>query len=503
MSYNRPMTDWLAAQAAREPFRTALTFEGESFSFHALSELAGVWAGRLRSAGVAQGDRVALLLSNRPEYVALVFSLLRLGAVVVPLNARLTVEELKVQLHRANPKLLISEAELFRPATDLSRLLPCYLIDDEVSADELGTHVFKEAEPVPEGEVDLELPFCILFTSGTTGTPKGVVLSLGNFFYSATASAYRLGIQPHDLWLCTLPLYHVGGLSILLRSCLYGTAVSLHRRFDLSEVARALSLEPITLVSLVPTMLYRLLYAPDFRPNKSLRLVLLGGAAASKDLLQKANERSLPVATTYGLSEACSQVTTALPERAKSKPGTVGKPLMFTKVRVTSSEGREVAADVIGEVRVRGASVMQGYLDADATAKTLQNGWLHTGDLGYLDAEGDLFIVQRRADLIVTGGENVYPAEVERTLQQHPGVAEACVVGVPHPEWGQQVAAAVVPKTSGENAPLLEDLEKLCRKSLAGYKQPRAFLLLNELPRTASGKPKRDELRALFAEQTL
>jgi len=150
---------------------------------------------------------------------------------------------------------------------------------------------------------------------------------------------------------------------------------------------------------------------------------------------------------------------------------------------------------------VRGPSVMQGYLDIEATAATLQDGWLHTGDLGYLDTEGDLFIVQRRADLIVTGGENVYPAEVERVLQSHPLVAEACVVGVPHPEWGQQVVAAIVPKTF-EDDKLLSGLEKLCRETLAGYKQPRAFLLLDELPRTSSGKPKRDELRARFAART-
>ena len=497
------ITDWLAAQAAREPNKTALTFEGQTFSFRALSELAGTWARRLRGAGVTRGDRVALFLSNRPEYAALVFALMRLGATVVPLNIRLTAAELRVQLRQATPKLLISEAELFRPVSDLSTLLPCYLIDDAFSdGDALGTRAFAESELVPEGWVDLGDPFCVLFTSGTTGTPKGVVLSLSNFFYSATASAYRLGVQPDDLWLCTLPLYHVGGLSILLRSSLYGTAVSLHRRFELDQVARALSHDPVTLVSLVPTTLHRLLESPDFTPYPALRLILLGGAAASEDLLRKASERNLPIATTYGLSEACSQVTTARPEQAKRKPGTVGKPLMFIEVRVTNSKGYEVAVDSVGEVRVRGANVMQGYLDAEATAKTLQNGWLHTGDLGYLDAEGDLFIVQRRADLIVTGGENVYPAEVERVLQSHPQVAEACVVGVPHPEWGQQVAAAVVPNASQNDNQLLQDLKKLCRDSLAGYKQPRVFLLLNELPRTASGKPKRDELRAQFASQT-
>ena len=495
------MTDWLAAQAARELDKTALIFERQSFSFQTLSELAGSWAGRLQGAGVAQGDRVALHLSNRPEYAALVFAVMRLGAVVVPLNVRLRAAELEVQLSRANPKLLISEAELFRSVASLSTLLPCYLIDETPVNDALGTHSFVEAEPIPEGQVDLESPLCILFTSGTTGTPKGVVLSLGNFFYSATASAYRLGVQPNDLWLCTLPLYHVGGLSILLRSSLYGTAVNLHSRFELAEVTRVLSQEPVTLVSLVPTMLYRLLESPDFQPNEALRLVLLGGAAASEVLLEKASERGLPVATTYGLSEACSQVTTARPEKARAKPGTVGKPLMFTQVRVTDAGGQEVAAGIIGEVWVQGSSVMQGYLDAGATAGALRDGWLHTGDLGYLDAEGDLFIVQRRADLIVTGGENVYPAEVERVLQKYPQVAEACVVGVPHPEWGQSVAAAVEPKTFEDNDRLLSDLEKLCRESLAGYKQPRAFLLLDELPRTSSGKPKREEIRALFAAQ--
>ena len=264
----------------------------------------------------------------------------------------------------------------------------------------------------------------IVFTSGTTGKPKGAQITFGNLYASALASAERLGASPDDRWLCPLPFYHVGGLSILFRSAIYGSAVVLPEATSTEAIIKGLHDSQATLVSLVPTQLYRMLEA-GFEPPKSLRLILLGGAAATPELVQRCIERDLPIALTYGLTECASQVATATPDQVRAKPGTVGKPAEGHDVRIVDANGQDVPTGEYGEIVVSGATVMKGYLGQPET-----NGTFATGDIGYLDADGDLWIVQRRSDLIVSGGENVYPSEVEAVLRSHPAVEDACVVGV-------------------------------------------------------------------------
>ncbi|MCO5354041.1 MAG: AMP-binding protein [Bryobacteraceae bacterium] len=343
----------------------------------------------------------------------------------------------------------------------------------------------------------MDSPQAIVFTSGTTGRPKGVVLTFGNHFWSATASAYRLGVLPHDRWLSCLPLYHVGGLAVVFRSCLYGTAMVLHDRFDLARFDRALDTDVITLTSLVPTMFYRLLEHRRTPWPAALRAVLLGGAATSPALVEAGKARGVPMAVTYGLTEAASQVATATPELVLRKPGSPGAPLMFGRVRVGDDAGNSVPPGDIGEVIVRGPVVMAGYFDEpEATAQTLRDGELFTGDVGYLDDDGDLWIVQRRRDIIVTGGENVYPAEVEAVLDTLPGVRRSCVVGLPDAEWGQSVAALVEADASGFDR---ETLLRQARQALAGYKTPRLLVRTDDLPQTASGKIERRRVAELLA----
>ena len=305
-------------------------------------------------------------------------------------------------------------------------------------------------------------------------------------------------MRPDDRWLSCLPLYHVGGLAVLFRSCLYGTAVVLHRRFDVEAFNESLDTKAITLTSLVPTMLYRLLRARGRWPD-SLRLVLLGGAAASPELLAEAAAAGVPVATTYGLTEAASQVATLLPAGVRRKPGSVGRPLLFSRVRIVGEDGAERPVGAYGEVVVSGPTVMAGYYENEpATARTVRGGELYTGDVGYLDADGDLWLVQRRSEIIVSGGENVYPAEVEAVLRRHPDVRAACVVGVAHPEWGEQVAALVAVAPGAEVTP--PQLVAFCREQLAGYKLPRLLRLADDLPRTASGKIAREQVRQQLGE---
>ena len=342
----------------------------------------------------------------------------------------------------------------------------------------------------------------IVFTSGSTGTPKGVQLSFANHFWSATASAFRLGVGTEDRWLSCLPLFHVSGLAVVFRSCLYGTAIVLHRRFELEEFQRSLRQDRVSQTSLVPTMLHRLLHGSSATEwPQSLRTVLIGGAAATPELLQTALEAGVPVTPSYGLTETATQAATALPADVRRKPGSVGRPLLFMELCIADTDGCPVAPGEIGEILVRGPQVTTAYYhNPAATAAALREGWLHTGDMGRLDADGDLYVLQRRTDLIVSGGENIYPVEVEAVLREHPAVADVCVVGVPDAEWGQRCAAAVQ-LHAGETV-TSDALLAFSRSRLAGYKQPPAkhIRFVDALPETASGKIARRAVRNLFED---
>jgi O-succinylbenzoic acid--CoA ligase len=508
--------DWLAARARTTPQNTAVIVGDQTYSYSQLDRLVDELCQELVALGIEPGSRVATLLPANLAHVALVHALARLGAVLVPLNTRLTASEVGWQLEHAAVRLLIcaSETEVLAAADVPQDCAAYHLRFDQTGSagwfvgtalagsrlkDRLKPPLRTRRPTLQTQSFDLGRLQAIIFTSGTTGRPKGTMLSFANHFWSATASAFHLGTRAGDRWLSCLPLCHVGGLAILFRCCLYGSAVVLHNGFDGAAVLRSLESDKPTIISLVPTMLYRLLEAGIGETN--LRLALLGGAAAYPDLVQRALDAGLPIAPTYGLTEAASQVATQPPAETACKPGSVGKPLLFTTVSIWDEEG-PVMAGTPGEIVVNGPSVMSGYFnDNEATANTLRPEGLRTGDIGFLDQDGDLWLVDRRVDLIVSGGENVYPAEVERVLLQHPGVAAACVVGIPHPEWGQQVTALVVP--SQPEALSAADLLNFSRPRLAGYKQPRRVEFASQLPLTGSGKIHRREVTRLLSNETM
>ena len=463
--------DWLSARAAQNT--PALEFDSQTWTTSALNAWAESIAAHLESRGVTCGTRVAIHLVNQPAYVALIHALARAGAVAVPLNTRLTQAELNWQMEQSECDLLICESErIGHPKRILTSELP-----------PTPQHASRSAalrSPLKPDSVQ-----GIFFTSGTTGFPKGALLTFDNFHASALASAERLGIDPHDRWLLTMPLYHIGGMSIVFRAAIYGITIVLHSGFDMDAVHHALVNEKITHVSLVPTMLHRLLEKyPDFKPSPSLRVILLGGAGAPANLLEKSLALNLPIALTYGLTEAASQVATSTPEQTRAKPGSVGKPLNGTTVSIVDEAGELLPNGEVGEIAVSGRTVMRGNLGRSRLKRGLQ-----TGDIGYLDADGDLWLLTRRTDLIVSGGENIYPEEVERVLMAHPAVGEACVFGISDPEWGQSVAAAVVLREACDGETLIQFL----RGQVAGYKVPRRILFVESLPHTASGKLKRAE----------
>ncbi|HTS79892.1 MAG TPA: o-succinylbenzoate--CoA ligase [Myxococcaceae bacterium] len=460
--------------AARDPDGLALVAGELRWSWSALDADVGRRVGALRER-VHRGERVAVLAENHPATVQLLFALRRLGAALVPLNVRLAPTELREQAKRVAPRLILADG----PRLDL---LPGA---ERLDAPAAGS-------PVTDDASSASADWALLFTSGTSGTPKAARLSVGAFDALARASAANLGPRHGDRWLCNLPLFHVGGLAMAVRCAHDGATLVLHPRFDADAVVSTVRDEGITHLSLVARTLQQCLDAGLARGR--LRGILVGGGPVPPALVERARAAGFPVLLTYGLTEACSQVTTERPAAADGR--TAGHPLPGLELRVLGPAGQPLAAGEEGTIAVRGATLMQGYLgDGAATAEALREGWLLTGDIGRLDAAGRLTVLARRTDLILSGGENVYPAEVEAVLAAHPGVAEVAVVGRPDPAWGQVPVAVVVPRAAGA----VEDLRHWARARLAAFKVPADVVPARALPRTAAGKVDRAALQATLA----
>jgi o-succinylbenzoate---CoA ligase len=452
---------WLARAASARPARTALHTPGGSWSYAELLAAARIGAGDLLQRGARPGQRIAIVLPGGLAFAQALHACLLLGAVAVPVDPRSSAGE------RAR-------------ITDGTEVL----IDEPLGTAGAGSDLAaRVGHDLKNGaEHDLDATAVVIHTSGTTSSPRPIELTYGNFLWSALGSAVALGLDPRERWLCAMPVSHVGGLSILLRSAIYATTAVVHERFETDSVLRALREQEITLVSLVATTLARLLDAGLQRPPH-LRCALTGGGPVPAALVERARAAGLPVSLTFGLTEACSQVTTT-PVAALGKGGSGGGPPLFcTRVRIAGAATAEPGA---GEIMVAGPTVARASLDRD--------GWLHTGDLGALDEHGRLQVTGRKGDTILTGGENVAPAEVEAVLEAHPDVLEAAVVGRPDPRWGEAVTAIVVSRPG--RVPDRESLRAHCARALAPHKVPKQVVLTGEsLPRTGSGKLLRGRLR--------
>jgi o-succinylbenzoate---CoA ligase len=439
------LDNWLAQRALTCPDRTALVADGVGLTYEQLEAEATRAARRLAARGVRRGATVVLARRPGAEYVVLLHALMKLGAIAYPLDPRLAPAEIEAEMERAQPALVVADTDqLTMTEADLPLL----------------------------GEHELDAIHCRILTSGTSGHPRAVGLTYGNHLWSAVGSAFNLGVEPTDRWLCCLPLHHVSGLSIVMRSVIYGTGIVVHDHFEPARVASSLEGDGVTLISLVATQLVRLLEAGvDLLP---LRAVIVGGGPIPEDALTEAIGRGATVVQTYGLTEAASQVTTLTPADASRKLGSAGRPLLTTHLRIQH-----------GEILVQGPVVAPGCADED--------GWLHTGDLGRIDEEGFLYVEERLGDVIVSGGENVLPTEVEEVLLRHQDVADAAAVGRANVEWQEAVEAVVVLNEGA--AARADDLRRHCAESLAPYKVPKRFEFVAELPRTSSGKLMRRALR--------
>jgi len=485
-------SSWLEVRAAQTPGREALRFAGESWDYAGMLRAARSLAAALElAAGVGPGDVVAALLPNGSDYALLLHALRLRRATLLPLNLRLTPAELRHQLNDARARLLVHSPAWSREAAATS------VARAAIEGGVLATPV-ADVAGVAAAHADLARGdvLAVVYTSGTTGRPKGALLSESAFEASARASAALLGEAAGERWLACMPLFHVGGLSILLRATLAGACAVVHERFDPEAVSRSLDREGITGVSLVAAMLRRLLDLRGAAPSPpALRCLLLGGGPASTELLARALALGYPLAPTYGLTEAASQVATRRPGEDTLPLDAGLRPLPGTELRIEDDTGEALAPGEAGEICVRGPTLMRGYLGRpEASARALRGGWLHTGDVGRLDDAGHLQVLDRRDDLIVSGGENVYPAEVEVVLEAHPAVAEAAVVAEDDAHFGARPRAFWVAADAG--APEPQDLADFCRARLAAYKVPISFTRLESLPRNASGKLLRRQLRS-------
>jgi o-succinylbenzoate---CoA ligase len=479
------MTDllpgWAYRQAGLASESPAVIDGSTVWSWRDLDERADALASTLVSVGMHPGDRVGLLAGTSAAAIAFIHGAGRIGAVVVPLSERLTAAEARAFLDEVDARTVVAPGDLARKAREFGR--PVHALDELA---------FAARDHATFASITGVSPAVIVATSGTTGRPKGAVLTHGQM--RASAAAWNAFLPPATGWVASLSLAHVGGLGIVWRAALAGVPIVVPAAGDLESLAAALRTLPVSHASVVAVQLARLLDGGE-APPAGLLALLLGGGPISADLVARAVAAGWPLVPTYGMTESASGVAALATAEAAARPGSSGRALHGVELRVA-----EPGPDGIGDIEVRGPSLFEGYFarPAETAAVTTADGWYRTGDLGSLDAEGYLTVADRRLDLIVSGGENVYPAEVEAVLMSHPAVAEAGVAGRPDERWGAAPVAAVVLR-GGATATPAQDIVAHCRRHLAAYKVPAEVLFLAELPKVGAGKLDRRALRSLLA----
>lgn len=470
--------NWLSQRSFLSGSRMALSFKEQQWTFEEINEIALEYAGKLAALGVRQESRVAILAKSNPEFVFVMYGCLHVGCEMVMLNERLAAPELAYQIDDSKAEFVLADDELQEKVADRNPVLFSVVRETVPGSFEV------------QPQWDKERTISIMYTSGTTGNPKGVRQTAENHFSSAVSSALNIGISPEDVWLCSVPLFHISGFSILMRSLIYGMGVRLYEKFDAKRSAEEICNGTVTHMSLVGVMLERVLSNVEeasMNASPRFKAILAGGGPIPVAYIQRAERCGIPVLQTYGMTETSSQTTTLQSADAERKIGSSGKPLFLYQVKIegTGQPGEK------GEILIQGPQVTPGYIGKFSDRNVKEDGWLHTGDIGYMDEEGFLFVIDRRSDLIVSGGENIYPAEIEKVLLAHPAVREAGVCGVTDAQWGEIPAAFVVLNAPAE----AEELIDYCKDQIASYKVPKRLSFVEALPRNASNKLLRRELK--------
>jgi fatty-acyl-CoA synthase len=498
------LSDLIDRHAAFTPDKTAIRFQGRALTYATFAERIAAVARALKSQlGIDRGDRVAMLSTNHPDYLVLLYACARLGAVLVPLNWRLAVPEQVFILTDASVKALVVEEGLAPVIAPLMDALPDARIIGLDFAPVHGTS-FEQLLAAGSGDgrnspIDFSCPLLVVYTSGTTGRPKGAVLSQEALVWNAAMSQHMHALTSDDHVLTVLPFFHVGGLNIQTTPALQlGATVTIHPRFTPDAALAALSEDRPTLTVLVPATIQALIEHPRWKETdvSSLRALTTGSTLVPQPLMDAVTARGVPVLQVYGSTETCPIAVYTRVGGDLSRGGSTGLPGLHCDARIVDESDREVACGTPGEVVVRGPSVFFEYWgNAAATAEALRNGWYHTGDIGTRDRDGYFYVHDRKNNVIISGGENIYPAEIERVLHEHPAVAEAAVIGCPDPKW-QEVPVAYVVTRKGMSVDA-EDLLRHVEAQLARFKIPRDVVFVDDLPRNALGKVQHFRLKEL------
>ena len=486
------LSHWIERHARFAPDTVAIRFESEDITYAELDRRIRRAAAVLAHRGVERGDAVAWLGLNHPAVLVLLFACARLGAMLAPLNWRLAPPEHARVLADCPPRVLFVEPAFAAHAKAIEGAIEATPVEA----------LERDPDRAPAAAGDEDSPLLLCFTSGSTGVAKGVVLTQRALFWNAVNSCHMHDLTSADRVLTTLPMFHVGGMNIQTTPALHaGATVTLHARFDPAATLDAIERERITLTVLVPAQLTALMEQPRWSHAdlSSLRVITTGSTIVTEAFVRKASERGVPVIQVYGSTETCPIAAYVRAADALRKAGSAGAPALHCELKVVGEDGAELPRGRDGEILVRGPNVAAGYWNAPAeTAQTFDHGWYRSGDLGHFDDEGYLYVVARKKDVIISGGENIYPAEVETVLLDCPAVEDVCVVGRPEPRWGEEVVAAVVLKpgcrmTEAEALALFDG-------RIARYKHPREVRFLERLPRSALGKVHKQAVRAAVAE---
>lgn len=502
------LSDLIARNAAFTPDKPAIIFEGESISYAEFAARIEQTARALKSeCGVGRGDRVAILSMNRHDYLVLLYACARLGAMLVPLNWRLAVAEQLFILSDASANVLMLEAafaeiilELKTRQPDMRMVGLDFVPPDGVGLDVLLTHARGDGR---HPHSDLSCPLLIVYTSGTTGRPKGAVLRQEALLWNGVMSQHMHGLTAQDHVLTVLPFFHVGGLNIQTTPALQiGATVTIHQRFTPDATLSAIARERPTLTVLVPATIQAVTEHRDWLSAdlSSLKAIATGSSIVPPHLIERLVARGVPVLQVYGSTETCPIAIYARLGGDLSRVDSTGLPGLCCEAIVIDDTGVEVPADTVGEIAVRGPNVFCEYWgNPEATSEVLRDGWYRTGDIGHRDTDGYFRVHERKKNLIISGGENVYPAEVERVLLEHPEVLECGVIGRPDPRW-DEVPVAYVVRRAGCSVEA-EHLRAHVLTQLARFKVPRDIVFVDDLPRTALGKVQHFMLRRLAETQ--
>ncbi|MFH1103133.1 MAG: long-chain fatty acid--CoA ligase [Pseudomonadota bacterium] len=461
----------------------------------------------LQAMGLKHGDRCGILAFNGIEYIEVIFASAKLGLILVPLNWRLSTVELVFNITDSGMETLFFDTQFAETAAILTKqanLKRMIAIGKDAvqwtDSYEAMVEQHEKMAPDPDKSADLNTPHIIMYTAGTTGRPKGAVLSQGASFYNAINLMVDMNFKPEDRNLSVLPMFHIGGIGLFTLPMIYvGGTVVIQRVFDPAVTLKLLKKEYITLFFGVAAIFLFLIQHPDFDAEvfKDTRIVMSGGAPLPVSLVRRYHEAGIILQQGFGMSEAAPSIATLRKDLALKKAGSIGRPLFHVEARVVDDALKDMPVDRPGELIIRGPNLLQGYWNRpDATREAFSGGWFHTGDLARMDEDGDLYIVDRKKDMFISGGENVYPAEVENVIFELPQVAEVAVIGIKDDQWGEIGCALVVVKP-GEKV-TDKEIFNFLKNRLAKYKVPKKIVFTDQLPRNAAGKVLKKVLREKY-----